>query len=72
MDPARNLIYVKGQVPGHAGNFVYVKDAIKAPPDTELVPFPTFVPPEGSNWEDMEVVTAVDPKDPYHAFNAVK
>ena len=25
----RNLLYVKGQVPGHKGNFVLVKDAVK-------------------------------------------
>ena len=29
IDPVRNLLYVKGQVPGHAGSYVYVKDAFK-------------------------------------------
>ena len=29
IDPVRNLLYVKGQVPGHKGNFVLVRDAIK-------------------------------------------
>jgi len=71
VDPARNLIYVRGQVPGHSGNFVYVKDAIKRPPSPELVPFPTFVLPEGVDWATMEEVAAKNPKDPYHQF-AVK
>ena len=30
IDPIRNLLYVKGQVPGHKGNFVLVRDAIKS------------------------------------------
>jgi len=71
VDPARNLIYIRGQVPGHSGNFVYVKDAIKRPPSPELVPFPTFVLPEGVDWATMKEVAAKDPKDPYHQF-AVK
>jgi large subunit ribosomal protein L3 len=29
VDPARNLLYVRGQVPGHKGNWVLVKDAVK-------------------------------------------
>ena len=29
VDPERNLIYVKGQVTGHKGNFVYVRDAVR-------------------------------------------
>ena len=42
VDLARNLIYVKGQVTGHKGNFVYIKDSVKKtyteqPPR----PFPT-------------------------------
>lgn len=29
VDPVRNLMYVRGQVPGHKGNWVLVKDAVK-------------------------------------------
>jgi large subunit ribosomal protein L3 len=29
VDPQRNLIYVRGQVPGHKGNFVFVRDAVR-------------------------------------------
>lgn len=43
VDPAKRLIYLKGAVPGHAGNLLFVKDATRKtfenPP-----PFPTFTP----------------------------
>ena len=29
VDPVRNLLYVRGQVPGHKGNFVLVRDSVK-------------------------------------------
>ncbi|KAI7844183.1 hypothetical protein COHA_002318 [Chlorella ohadii] len=29
VDPVRNLLYVRGQVPGHKGNWVLVKDSVK-------------------------------------------
>lgn len=29
MDPVRNLLYVQGQVPGHKGNWVLVRDSVK-------------------------------------------
>lgn len=29
VDPERNLIYVRGQVPGHKGNFVLVRDSVR-------------------------------------------
>ena len=40
VDPVRNLIYVKGQVPGKAGNFLKVKDALRKPPVD--APYPTW------------------------------
>lgn len=44
VDADRNLIYVIGHVPGHAGNFVRVTDAIKKPfdaqPSRPLQPLP--------------------------------
>jgi len=62
VDPVRNLLYVRGQVPGHKGNFVYVRDArlvqyAEQPPR----PVPTLLgePP-------LEVSTAVARQsDPY-------
>lgn len=32
VDPERNLLYVKGQVPGKAGLFLKVRDALRKPP----------------------------------------
>ena len=29
VDPRRNLVYVRGQVPGHKGNFVLVRDSAR-------------------------------------------
>lgn len=29
VDPQRNLLYVRGQVPGHKGGVVYIKDSVK-------------------------------------------
>ncbi|RLN22801.1 50S ribosomal protein L3-2, chloroplastic [Panicum miliaceum] len=42
IDPSRNLLYLKGQVPGPQGSFVFVKDSIFKKPDTTLLPFPTY------------------------------
>lgn len=60
VDPVRNLVFIMGPVSGHAGNFVFIRDAIKkqfnpaSPP-----PFPTFIPTGAE--EDMKV--AVIPEE---------
>ncbi len=41
VDPERNLLYVKGQVPGHKGNFVFVRDAVYKVCDQPELPWPT-------------------------------
>ena len=42
VDKDRNLVYVKGQVPGHKGNWVYVRDAVyKTAADQPPLPWPT-------------------------------
>lgn len=47
VDPARNLLWVRGQVPGHAGNWVYVRDDVRRLSRGEAamqgLPFPTHV-----------------------------
>lgn len=44
IDPARNLLYVRGQVPGHKGNFVLVKDAVmKQSYQQPVRPFPSYL-----------------------------
>ncbi|KAI3976705.1 hypothetical protein MKX01_008563 [Papaver californicum] len=45
IDPARNLMWVRGQVPGAQGNFVFVKDACYNNPDISTLPFPTYFSP---------------------------
>lgn len=64
IDPARNLLYLKGQVPGPQGSFIFVKDSIYKKPDTALLPFPTYFTREGEP-EDLEPLIAdlgdVDP-----------
>ncbi|KAF2312132.1 hypothetical protein GH714_028196 [Hevea brasiliensis] len=40
--PARNLMWVRGQVPGAEGNFVFIKDAVYKKPDISSLPFPTY------------------------------
>ncbi len=42
IDPSRQLIFVKGAVPGNNGNFVRVVDAVKGPYFPAAQPFPTF------------------------------
>lgn len=61
VDPVRNLLYVKGQVPGHKGNFVFVKDAVyKTYTNQPELPWPTM-------FESSAAVSAVSPdaKDPF-------
>jgi large subunit ribosomal protein L3 len=44
VDAVRNLIYVRGQVPGHKGNFVRVRDAVlKSFAEQPERPVPTFL-----------------------------
>ena len=60
VDPARNLLWVRGQVPGHKGNFVLVRDAAKKTLEQQPPrPVPTHI---------GEAAVAVAPKgerDPY-------
>ncbi len=42
VDAERNLVYVKGQVPGHKGNWVYIRDAVyKTAEQQPPLPWPT-------------------------------
>ena len=43
VDPQLNLVYVQGQVPGHKGNFVLVKDAVKMDLRQPPRPLPTHL-----------------------------
>ncbi len=65
MDPVRNLVYVRGQVPGPQGSFLYLKDAQRMPYEKPNLPFPTYVGPALK-----EVSVAKREVDPYIAFVA--
>ncbi|XP_051141936.1 50S ribosomal protein L3-2, mitochondrial [Andrographis paniculata] len=58
VDPARNLLWVKGQVPGATGNFVFIKDAVYKKPEVSLLPFPTYFAEEDENLEELEPLVA--------------
>ena len=38
VDADRNLLYVKGQVPGKAGRFLKITDALRKPPERPAYP----------------------------------
>ncbi|PSR97844.1 50S ribosomal protein like [Actinidia chinensis var. chinensis] len=58
IDPARNLMWVRGQVPGAEGNFVFIKDAVYKKPDISLLPFPTYFTPEDEDPSELEPLVA--------------
>ncbi|OAY70841.1 50S ribosomal protein L3-2, chloroplastic [Ananas comosus] len=65
IEPARNFMWVKGQVPGAEGSFVYIKDAVYKKPEISSLPFPTHFIPEGEDTDELEPLIAdlgeVDP-----------
>ncbi|EYU33103.1 hypothetical protein MIMGU_mgv1a010509mg [Erythranthe guttata] len=68
IDPARNLLWVKGQVPGATGNFVFIRDAVYKKPDVSLLPFPTYFAPEDEDPEKLESLVAdIGDTDPFMA-----
>ncbi|XP_072985240.1 large ribosomal subunit protein uL3m [Typha latifolia] len=68
IEPARNLMWVKGQVPGAEGGFVYIKDAVYKKPDISLLPFPThFIPEDEESTELEPLVADLGDVDPFMA-----
>ena len=63
VDPQRNLVYVKGQVPGHKGKFVFIRDAVyKVAADQPPLPWPTAaVTTDGSAASTAVSPDAADP-----------
>lgn len=41
IDPLRNLVYLRGAVPGNSGSFIRISDAVKGPFFPTPPPFPT-------------------------------
>lgn len=65
IDVKRNLLYVVGNVPGFAGNFVTVRDAVKKRLDAKnLPPYPTYVSKPGEP-EVEELVMEAPKEDPF-------
>ncbi|KAH6808559.1 ribosomal protein L3 plastid [Perilla frutescens var. frutescens] len=58
IDPARNLLWVRGQVPGATGNFVFIKDAVYKKPDIAVLPFPTYFAAEDEDPTQLEPIVA--------------
>ncbi|XP_024531187.1 50S ribosomal protein L3-2, chloroplastic [Selaginella moellendorffii] len=66
VEPQRDLIWVKGQVPGCKGNFVYIRDSWNKPPDVSLTPFPThFAPPDEDPATLEALIADVGAEDPF-------
>ncbi|TYI39046.1 hypothetical protein ES332_A02G072100v1 [Gossypium tomentosum] len=65
IDPARNLMWVRGQVPGAKGNFVFIKDSVYKKPDVSMLPFPTYFAAEDEDETNIGPLVAdlgeVDP-----------
>lgn len=62
IDTIRNLLYVKGSVPGNKGSIVRVTDARKKNPPVPL-PFPTFISQEEL---PAELLAPHSSTDPFH------
>jgi len=73
VDPARNLVYVRGQVPGPAGQVVLLRDT-RVPHEQRAqlkLPFPTLISAAaGDKKEEAAITVARNPKDPYKPYSA--
>ena len=73
VDAARGLLYLHGQVPGHAGGVIEVKDALrKPPPRDDSVPFPTYIEPHPGALAAMEPQVAPVKDDPFDRIRPVR
>ena len=77
IDRGRNILYIKGAVPGNKGSFVEIKDAIKKPlwgtnfvegkEDCKIPPLPTFEYDQnidGTGQSGFDVFMPIHDKDP--------
>lgn len=83
IDPARNLLYVKGSVVGHKGNYVVVKDTTlfgkrwgtrvaAAAAGAAVPPFPAFVAPAGERVDQLQPLVLAPPQAEPEALSALK
>ncbi|CAN0232637.1 unnamed protein product, partial [Hapterophycus canaliculatus] len=64
IDPVRELLFVKGHVPGQNGGFVRVTDAIKGAAFPSDPPFPSFVVQGDSSDGQQEIWCPQGEEDP--------
>ncbi len=73
IDPARQLLFLHGSVPGNNGTFCRIVDAVKGPYYPSPPPFPTFVADESFDRSkqvfapvgESDVGIFKEPDDPY-------
>ena len=69
VDAARGLLYLKGQVPGHAGTWVELRDALRKGGVPETAPFPTHV--EAVHGSVASLPVAVAPQEEVNPFEVL-
>ena len=64
VDPQRNLIFIRGQVPGPTGSVIQLRDAMRKKwPGRQQLPFPTRI---GEQPGVVQVASSV--VDPYRVY----
>ncbi|MEW5306372.1 MAG: hypothetical protein WDW36_008840 [Sanguina aurantia] len=69
VDSARNLLYIRGQLPGPVGRFVFLRDAVRNTHEFRskfAIPFPAFCGDPAA----APVAVYKTPKDPYLMYRA--
>jgi len=70
IDAVRNLIYIKGAVPGPKRAYITIKDAVREPFIADHPPpFPTYVPKPGDELITEYVMDVSHLPDPYAEAN---
>jgi hypothetical protein len=53
-DFKRNLIYIRGAIPGKIGGLVMLKDAVKKHDQWKILNYPTFIAVEGASYPNIQ------------------
>jgi large subunit ribosomal protein L3 len=70
VDPMKNLLFLKGAVPGPQGRYITIRDAVKKPfTAKQPPPFPTYISKPGER-EAEEIVMKLPEQDPF-AYGAI-
>ena len=71
IDPVKNLIYVRGSIPGHKGNYVKIQDTKKnwgKRAFKEAPPFPTFISSEDENIDELDMIVVEPPEEDFFGY----